>query len=377
MESAYRQNIRKEKNGMKKCAIIIVTCIATVLFVNGNSHVSKYGIEERPYAELKKELVIGESTNESNYIFAGIRSVQVDDLSNIYVLDRKDHKIHVFDKSGHSIVTYGKEGQGPGELQSPLKIFLNDEYLNVFDFGNKRISVYSLSGKFIRDKYLGKLGNLFVPEAIAGKSIYGNTIEMRADGSQILKLVKYNSDANELLEISREKKDDLYPKYNPLSDTYILRTRKDSTFVWCYTRNYEIVIMSPEAEIIRRIKRKYDPLKINNEDKEILVNEIYGKKSNLLNDDSVVWSKYYSPIRNILTDEKGWIYAKIYENDKSLKNKYAIFDNVGNYRGYFIPPSSGNIEVIKNDAAFCSDEDSNGMPIIIRYKIIRIGDIDR
>lgn len=360
-----------------KSKLIYFVCMVPIFFALGNSFANASVAVERPIAQLERNLEIGRSDKQAKFALASIRSIQVDNLSNIYVLDSKDNKVKVYDENGNLKVSFGARGQGPGELQNAISLFLDDRHINIFDFGNKRISEYSLDGRFITDMNLGTLGGFFIPEAMAGNIVFGKVMKMEKDGDTFLRLVKYVPGTNEMAEISRTKKDDVFPKVNPISNTYLLRTRRDGSIVWCYTGKYQIFVMSPDERIIAQINRKFDPKDISEDDKKDLLIKIYGSGGNLPAGISIAWPEYFSPIQSLLTDERGWIYAMICEKNNAIKARYDVFDDKGSYQGYFISPNSEKIEVVRNGSAFCAEEDSNGMPILVRYRIRWVQDINR
>jgi len=70
---------------------------------------------------LEEDLCIGLESGDEDYMFAELRSVQVDKDEDIIVLDWKYNVVKVFDKNGKHIRTFGKHGQGPGEIQGPSR----------------------------------------------------------------------------------------------------------------------------------------------------------------------------------------------------------------------------------------------------------------
>jgi len=69
--------------------------------------------------------------------------VQVDEEENIYVLDSKEIRIKIFDKNGKPLRTCGKKGQGPGEIQTPTRMYLTSEKeILIYDQGNRYFLIY-------------------------------------------------------------------------------------------------------------------------------------------------------------------------------------------------------------------------------------------
>jgi hypothetical protein len=65
--------------------------------------------------QINKTLEIG----KKDLMFASIASVCEDSDSNLYVLDRMEHKVFKFSSEGKLIQSFGQKGQGPGDYQNP------------------------------------------------------------------------------------------------------------------------------------------------------------------------------------------------------------------------------------------------------------------
>ena len=90
---------------------------------------------------FKENLRIGVEEGEEEYMFANLRSVQVDSDENIYVLDSKYVKVKVYDKKGKHIRSFGKIGQGPGEFQWPARMYMrSDNVIAILDTRSRRFS---------------------------------------------------------------------------------------------------------------------------------------------------------------------------------------------------------------------------------------------
>jgi len=107
--------------------------------------------------QVKQDLCIGDEEGVEDFVFSQIRSIQVDEEDNIYVLDSKEVCVKVFDKNGKHIRIFGEKGQGPGEIQLPTRMYLaaGNEIL-LYDGGNSRLSYYSPDGKCLREISTGK-----------------------------------------------------------------------------------------------------------------------------------------------------------------------------------------------------------------------------
>lgn len=70
----------------------------------------------------------------------------------VYIADSGNHRIVVFDLQGRFVRTIGKEGQGPGEFNTPTGLYVTeDSHLAVADYRNNRIQIFDPQGKFLRN----------------------------------------------------------------------------------------------------------------------------------------------------------------------------------------------------------------------------------
>ena len=72
-----------------------------------------------------------------------------DDAGNIYIVNHKNHAIQVLSPEGKHIRNIGRPGSKPGELQFPGSAAVHRDMIYITDYGNKRISVFKLSGEFV------------------------------------------------------------------------------------------------------------------------------------------------------------------------------------------------------------------------------------
>lgn len=84
--------------------------------------------------------------------FWGPRDLLLDSLGNVYVADTGNKRIRVYTESGTHIFDIGESGSLPGQLEEPgsIAVDLNSGELFVSEWWNQRVSVFSLSGNFLR-----------------------------------------------------------------------------------------------------------------------------------------------------------------------------------------------------------------------------------
>ena len=109
------------------------------------------------YADAQPVRTLKKTDELLNTRFNNIEDVCCDGNGYLYVVDSGTNKIHICRLNGGLIKTFGGAGQGHGEfLAQPNKAFLrisagNDGNLYITDTGNKRLSVFSGDGVFLKD----------------------------------------------------------------------------------------------------------------------------------------------------------------------------------------------------------------------------------
>ena len=80
--------------------------------------------------------------------FGLISSMAVSPEGHILVLDALNHAVTVFDRAGSEIHHWGRQGDGPGELQSPVSISVSTDMVVAVASG-ERIGLHQIDGTFI------------------------------------------------------------------------------------------------------------------------------------------------------------------------------------------------------------------------------------
>jgi len=108
--------------------------------------------------DLMLPVYYGETFIDVDYIFPngdalnkplGIKINPV--TSEFFVCDYSDNCLYVFSPEGEFLKKIGTAGQGPGDLLMPKYLVIdNDGNLYVYEEGNRRISIFSKNGRFIK-----------------------------------------------------------------------------------------------------------------------------------------------------------------------------------------------------------------------------------
>jgi hypothetical protein len=197
---------------------------------------------------LEEELALGGADDREEYMFSRIRSVAVSEDERIFILDNREAHVKVFDKDGHYLMTIGSPGQGPGELNRPRGISLNQKELMVHEAG--RFSFFSLEGEFLRHQsskevwalasIMDSAGNIYVTEGF------------RDPDSPRYLLKKFNSQMNFISQIASSPAPDVSKSFNPFMPVAHWQIDKDNNIVYGYPKTYEIRISNPEGKLIKK-----------------------------------------------------------------------------------------------------------------------------
>jgi len=315
---------------------------------------------------LEKELEIGGQKQEGEYLFEDIRSFRVDEEGNIYVIDVKAKKLMKFGKQGKLIWKIGKAGQGPGEFQLLLGIELGkNKSILVNDVINRRISYFSREGELLEEiSTADQPITLYVVDDNS-KGIFYGTIRVYLEGKDEVILSKFDHNFNAVkqlykLEIKRNPKE-VY--VYPLSIRF--RVRSDDKIIYASSWEYNFYLADVEGNVEKIIRNKYSSVKLTQEDRKRLFEEIMGGED-LPSNRKFIIPDYYPPIEHLLIDDQNNIFVRTYERTKDGAHYYDYFDAEGRYIASF--PMKETIFCIRGDRFYTLEEDEEGYQKIVRYR---------
>jgi hypothetical protein len=97
--------------------------------------------------ELKDPILVYGDPAKGTYLHRPI-DYAAGNADTFYVLDRGDQRVIAFDDSGRSLFTFGRQGQGPGEFETPWRVSFHNNTVLVIDRRLNRLILFDAQGQF-------------------------------------------------------------------------------------------------------------------------------------------------------------------------------------------------------------------------------------
>ena len=316
-------------------------------------------------ATLKEDLIIGEESGKEDHWFSYLNYLAVDEAGNIYTLDPKDIRIRVFDSGGKLLRAFGKKGQGPGEFQGPgYMVITPDGQLFVSDVLNRRLTYMTPEGELDRIISLKTLPRgAFKPDSKG--FLYRHTIQSVNEMRQ-QELVKHGPDLDPVLKLHSFKRKQERGVFETYPIVYIYDVTQDDHFVWLLMSTYEIHVVDPSGNTIRRIKKDHEDIKVTKADKDRFLKT---QPQSFRDRFRIEFPEYYPVCSRQRVDEKNRIYIRTYAKDSKGNHIVDEFDSEGRYFSRFSFPEEERFYAVRNEKIYCIAENEDGVPLVKRYAI--------
>ena len=304
-----------------------------------------------------------------------ISCFDVDSKGNIYFLGflpREGNNIFKFDKNGRFVNSFGRKGQGPGEVQYPFHLEVdNQNNIVVTDQSKLKLIFFSNEGSLIREIPLD-LGIPFVSCLKNGKFLtFGQLIgSLNSEYTQLsLKLV--DSQLEEVKELGRYKRMIAIrtKRYKGTPPLWCWSVSKSYVYVANEEREYEIWTYDLDGNLIRKIKKEYEKVPISEEYKKKRLDrtpDIIKKMT--------FFPKFFPPYKSFFTDDRGRLFVMTYEEGE---NPGEFITDIFNNEGAFMGRKSLNAWVLnsivwakmRRGLLYCLQEKESGYQELVVYKV--------
>ena len=163
-------------------SVAVAMVLLAVLRPNGGTNNSLRNITIQSTDKILTQVLrLGEEGLETNdseeKIFGFISSIAFDAVGDILVVDTKIRNLRKFSNTGRFIWEFSKEGRGPGEIMAATLVKAANDWIFVYDLGNRKIVRYDRSMVFQEE--------FIVPRALLGMNmskegdIYGSGVSFK------------------------------------------------------------------------------------------------------------------------------------------------------------------------------------------------------
>jgi hypothetical protein len=310
---------------------------------------------------ITKELVIGKSSGQDEYMFGEARGVAVDDFGRIFVLDSKQTLIRVYDRDGVYLKTLGRKGQGPGELQTPQHIFSTwQKEIMIEDHAPRQFVFYSWEGEFLRNVSFAK-AFIFTTGIDSAGNFIGIVQTAEPEGN-VQVLNRYSPEFNYIHTLGYSIKGNR-GTYNFFKPWLRWTVFKGDHVIFSFSEKYELLVYDARGKLVKKILKKYKPVKISEEELAYM-RKVVRLPSNV----RLIVPKNHTSFQRFTVDEKNRIFVQTWEKTKDEKGYiYDVFNSAGICIARI--PLNAAPRVWKQNKLYTIEEDEAGYQYIIRYKV--------
>ncbi len=311
------------------------------------------------FCVLEEELKIGEAEGLEEYMFQQIGSIAVDEDERIYISDWKESHIKVYNQSGEYLRTIGRRGQGPGEFQRITRIqILKQNELFVFDGNSRRLSFFSLDGRFIKLKSVPAIQALDLMMNSKGE-LLANAVQLNPQSAQAVTSVGiYDSEFRPVKTLIASEPQDVLMPFLPFN---VWTPLKNETILVGFNKFYDLHIFDFQGNLIKRIKKDFAPVKITTEEKrerlKSLQQPLYKEVPNS-----------HPAFRKVTDDDEGRLFVETWEQPESGDGHvFNVHDKEGRFLSTItlkFPP-----KVWKKGKLYTIETDEEGYQYVKRYKV--------
>lgn len=333
------------------------------------NHIEPYKIKGEPSTfNLEEEFIIDTEKDEIADIgLVDIDNFDVDSEGNIFLSGRrnKENFIFKFDKNGHFVTSFGRRGQGPSEISNVMLLIVTD-LDEIAISGVTKILIFDKKGELIKETQKDKNLQNVIPLKNENFLII-KTFMDRTDFSNVISVDLYTSKLEEIKELDRVKiESPIKGKgINAIPPYLFWSVLENNIYIGNTETDYEIQIYDLEGNLLRKIRREYQPVPISEEDMEKIKKRTERYPEEIRK--KVYIPKHMPPFQDIFTDDMGKLFVKTYEQGEKLEFVYDIY----NPEGIFIGRRSIKGQQVKanRDCLYCLREKESGYKELIVYKM--------
>jgi hypothetical protein len=300
----------------------------------------------------------------------------VDAGGNVYCVCTS--QVFKFDPAGGFLLKFGRKGEGPGEFQEAEKCQarLTGEFM-LYEWMKQRLIFFSQGGEFLRQSTYA------VEEEIWGSDVVllgsGNTLYIGAPEDPDAAIRYFHlliADANlRLVKKLPERIASESPFNSPrmnLLNSYI-KYQVSGNRIYAYSQDnpeYELSIYDLEGNILKKVRKEYRKVRLYEEYKKRRMEWFKNHPLSRMHKMEGYFPDHYAPIKELVVDEQGRIYAETYERGDGPGQKRT---DILNAEGAFIGSvflEEAQKRIIRDDLLYALQEKENGYQKLVVSRLL-------
>ena len=316
---------------------------------------------------LEKVLTIDTENNQTAEMgLTDIRYFDIDSEGKIFIanLKAKENYIFILNKDGSLISVFGSNGQGPGELQSPLELVIsNQDEIFITDRG--KVVVFSNTGQFIKEYRIDNEYQKIIP--LDRDRYLAIAVKLNEDLSQSFQVILCSSEFKELKTLDSSKIESFKKavKVNIIPTLVYWETSNNYVFTG-NTDEYEIRVFDFDGKLVRSVKKEYEAVSLSDKDREAYEQNLQRYPPEIR--ESFFIPNAFPPFRDIVALSDKWLFIQTYEKPNEGSFLYDIFDANGEFMGR--TELEGYQVKFKGNNVYCLKEKDSGYKELVVYQMI-------
>jgi len=290
----------------------------------------------------------------------------IDSEGKIFIANMKvkENYLFILNKDGSLNYVFGRNGQGPGELQSPKELVISSQG-EIFVTDRGKVVVFSNTGQFIKEFRINNDYQKFIP--LNKDRNLAIVVKLNEDLSQSFEVVLCSSELEELITLDRSK----IESFNKAVKVNIIPTlvywEKSNKYIYTgNTAEYEIRVFDFNGILLRQIKKDYKAVYLSDEDKEEYEQRLQKYPPEIK--DSFFIPDSFPPVRAITAVDDKWLFIQTYEKSTAGNFIYDVFDAKGEYVGR--TELEGYQVKFRGDCVYCLRQKDSGYKELVVYRVI-------
>jgi len=350
-----------------------ILCLIFLLCLFINCGTRKEGAKGFKSLSLEEEFTLDtERKDLAERNFVDIGEFDVDSEGSIYIESEKsgENLIFKFDPKGSLIFSFAKKGQGPGEILDATSLYVNDQdQVFIFDRMNSKTCLFSGEGNLIKEK---KIDESFLEMCPLnnGNYLVRKSFPATADYLQDESLMVVDPELKEVAKLDGRKVPNFITGKRMKASIYILSwaVSDELIFTGFQERGYKISVYDFKGNLIREIKKDYEPVPVTEEYKKAFMKLFNDPLFDRVRDQirkNIYFPSSLPPFHSFISDDEGRLFVMTYkECDDPDDHMFDIFSKEGTFIGkaeisMSIENEGFNAEVT-NDRFYCLREKESG-----------------